>query len=380
MKLTGPGLGRRPTTSKVIFILLALLVLPSAAHAYVGPGAGFAFMSSLWAIFVAFVYSAYAFVTWPFRQLYRAVRRRKSYRHARYKRVIILGFDGMDPDLAERFIRAGRLPNLQRLRDKGTFRKLRTTVPAISPVAWSSFQTGCNPGKHNVYDFLARDLSTYLPFLSSAQIRGPRRRLRIGKYSVPLGKTQVTLLRKARPFWHWLAESGVFCSVIRVPVTFPPEKFSGVLLSGMCVPDLKGSQGTFCFHTSESPANKNYEGGVRMRFEQQGPVLRSYIPGPDNPLHNGDGKELRVEFTVRQDVARQQVEISVGAERFTLKVGQFSEWIPLKFTAVPGLSAHGICRFNLRQITPDVEVYVTPVNIDPGRPDLPISHPNSYSA
>ena len=123
-------------------------------------------------------------------------------------------------------------------------------------MAWSTFQTGANPGKHNIYDFLARDGGTYLPFLSSAQINGPKRRLRLGKYSIPLGKPQIKLLRRSKPFWHWLSEAGVFCSILRVPVTFPPEKFSGVLLSGMCVPDLKGSQGTFCFCTTLSAGEK----------------------------------------------------------------------------------------------------------------------------
>ena len=133
----------------------------------------------------------------------------------------------MDPGLAERFIHEGRLPNLAKLRDLGTFRPLRTTFPAISPVAWSTFQTGVNPGKHNIYDFLGRDLANYLPYLSSAQISKPKRRLKVGKYFLPLGKSGVKGLRKSTPFWHLLGKAGVFSSVIRVPVTFPPEKFPG---------------------------------------------------------------------------------------------------------------------------------------------------------
>src|SRR6266704_6414778 len=94
----------------VLFALamIALLAIPLPANAYVGPGAGFAFVSSLWTLLVAFLYSAYALVTWPFRQLYRMVRHRRAYRNARFKRVIIIGFDGMDPELAERFMNAGR--------------------------------------------------------------------------------------------------------------------------------------------------------------------------------------------------------------------------------------------------------------------------------
>ena len=153
------------------------------------------------------------------------LRRRKAYGKAQIKRAVILGFDGMDPELTERFIAEGRLPNLAKLREQGTFRKLRTTYPAISPVAWSTFMTGVNPGKHNIYDFLARDLTNYLPYLSSAEIKGPKRSWKIGKYTIPLGRPRIKGMRKGTPFWHWLGEAGIFCSVIRVPVTFPPEKF-----------------------------------------------------------------------------------------------------------------------------------------------------------
>jgi predicted AlkP superfamily phosphohydrolase/phosphomutase len=358
-------------------ILLGLILFPALAHAYAGPGAGFAVLSSFWTIFVAFLYSFYALITWPFRHLMRSLRRRKAYGKASVKRVVIVGFDGMDPELAERFINEDRLPNLKKMRDQGTFRPLRTTFPAISPVAWSTFQTGVNPGKHNIYDFLARDLANYLPYLSSAQISEPKRHLKIGKYSLPLGKPEIKGLRKGTPFWHWLGKAGVFCSVIRVPVTFPPEKFPGVLLSGMCVPDLKGSQGTFCFCTTRAQGDKFREGGVRIPVERTGSGFQSYVPGPDSPL--GTGEEMRAHFKIRPDLAKKRAKIEVGSETFTLDVGEYSPWVPIKFSAGMGFTARGICRFYLKEISPEVEVYVTPVNIDPGRPDLPISHPVTYS-
>jgi predicted AlkP superfamily phosphohydrolase/phosphomutase len=367
-----PGLFRT-----LLLVIGLVLLLPLRSEAYAGPGAGFAVLSSFWTIFVAFLYSFYALVTWPVRQLLRMFRRRKAYGKAQVKRVVIVGFDGMDPELATRFMSEGKLPHLAKLRDSGTFRPLRTTFPAISPVAWSTFQTGVNPGKHNIYDFLARDLKNYLPYLSSAQISEPKRHLRIGKYSLPLGKSEVKGLRKGTPFWHWLGKAGVFCSVIRVPVTFPPEKFPGVLLSGMCVPDLKGSQGTFCFCTTRASSDKFREGGVRIPVEQNGAGFHSYIPGPENPL--GTGSELRADFKIRADVKRGQARIEIDSETFTVKVGEYSEWIPVKFKAGMGFTARGICRFYLKEISPEVEVYVTPVNIDPGHPDLPISHPVTYS-
>jgi predicted AlkP superfamily phosphohydrolase/phosphomutase len=359
-------------------VLGIVLLHPLPSHAYAGPGAGFAVLSSFWTLFVAFFYSVYAFFAWPFRQLFRLLRRRKAYGKAQIKRAIILGFDGMDPELTERFIAEGKLPNLAKLSERGTFRKLQTTFPPISPVAWSTFMTGVNPGKHNIYDFLARDLSNYLPYLSSAEIKGPKRSWKIGKYTIPLGGPRIKGMRRGIPFWHWLGEAGIFCSVIRVPVTFPPEKFSGVLLSGMCVPDLKGSQGTFCLCTTRSRGDKFREGGVRVPIERKGSSFSSYVPGPENPLTGGSGDELRVNFEIHPDKGN-QARFTVDSQRFTLKIGDYSEWIPVKFSAGVGFSAHGICRFYLKELSPEVEVYVTPVNIDPGKPDLPISHPVTYS-
>src|SRR5439155_261852 len=278
--------------SVCLVVIGLVLLVPLRSEAYAGSGAGFAVLSSFWTLFVAFLYSAYAFLTWPFRHLFRLLRHRKAYGKAQIKRAVILGFDGMDPGLASRFIAEGKLPNLAKLRDQGTFRKLRTTFPPISPVAWSTFMTGVNPGKHNIYDFLARDLNSYLPFLSSAEIRGPKRSVKIGKYTIPLGKPTIKGMRRGTPFWHWLGKAGIFCSVIRVPVTFPPEKFPGVLLSGMCVPDLKGSQATCCFCTTRSSGQKFREGGLRIPIERNGSALHSYIPVPEDPLAGGSGRGL----------------------------------------------------------------------------------------
>jgi len=363
----------------VVSALAVLLLAPAALLAYAGPGAGFAFLSSFLALFLAFFYSLLAVVTWPFRFLYRLLRRRKAYRKARVKRVVIVGLDGMDPELAAKFMQEGKLPNLAKLRERGTFRPLATTCPPISPVAWSSFLTGVNPGKHNIYDFLARDSGTYLPYLSSAQVRNPKRSLKIGKYTLPLAKPQIKRLRKGIPFWHFLGEAGIFCSVIRVPITFPPEKFPGVLLSGMCVPDLQGSQGTFSFYSSRDFGPESHQGGMQIPLEKVGRSFVSYIPGPENPLLSGSKAGLRVPFSVQPDPAGQQAQIEVDGQRLHLRKGEYSEWVEVKFKAGLGIGVHGICHFYLKEVSPHLELYVSPVNIDPSKPALPISHPFSYS-
>jgi predicted AlkP superfamily phosphohydrolase/phosphomutase len=356
-----------------------LLLCAEPASAYVGPGAGFAVLSSFLTLLLAFLYSLLAVITWPVRQIWRLFRRRRAYRAARVKRVVIVGFDGMDPELAARWMSAGKLPNLAALRSAGTFRTLATTNPPISPVAWSTFLTGVNPGKHNIYDFLARDANTYMPYLSSAQVRDARRHLRLGKFSIPLGRPRISALRKGKPFWHYLGEAGVFSSIIRVPITFPPEKFSGVLLSGMCVPDLRGSQGTFCFFSDSANGAAPEEGGLRIALERNGGGLRSYIPGPENPLRPGAKNEMRAPFTLHPDIAAKTAQLRLNGHRVTLKQGEYSDWLDVEFRAALGFTARGICRFLLKELSPRVELYATPVNIDPRKPALPISHPLTYS-
>jgi predicted AlkP superfamily phosphohydrolase/phosphomutase len=371
--------GRRQVLRCVVAAVLLLLIFTPAAHAYVGPGAGFAVLSSFLTVFLASVQAIFAFLTWPIRQFFRFLRRRRAYRKAKTKRIVILGFDGMDPELTERFIKEGKLPNLARLREQGTFRRLATTLPPISPVAWSSFLTGVNPGKHNIYDFLTPDRGRYLPELSSARIRGAKRVLKIGRYAIPLTRPQIKPLRKGIPFWHYLADAGVFCSVIRVPITFPPEKFSGVLLSGMCVPDIQGTQGTFSFHTTRSSNRESTSNRVVVPFEKQGAFFHSYIPGPPDTLRTDSKVELRAAFRVKPTVAKQKAEIHLDGRRIVISQGEYSEWVELEFHAGVGAKVRGICRFYLKSVQPELELYATPVNIHPMHPALPISHPLTYS-
>src|SRR5262245_54027503 len=141
--------------------------------AYIGPGAGITFVGSFLVLFAAFWLLIFSLLTWPLRAVRLWLRRRRLGLRGAVPRVVVLGLDGVAPPRVRRLMAEGRLPQLKRLADEGTFRELGTTLPPISPVAWSSFQTGVNPGKHAIFDFLNRDLRTYLPELSSARVADP---------------------------------------------------------------------------------------------------------------------------------------------------------------------------------------------------------------
>lgn len=344
--------------------------------AYIGPGAGFAFLGSFLALVWALLLSLGTLLTWPVRVALKSRRRRKWLRRAQVRKVIILGLDGLDPRLAERWMDEGKLPNLARLRAEGAFRRLRTTCPALSPVAWSTFATGVSPAKHRIFDFLDRNLRTYLLELSSSRVYRPRRYLKLGHFQIPLERPQLEQRRKSIPFWRILGEHGVDCTVLRVPLTFPPEPFAGRLLAGMCTPDLRGTQGSFSFFTTRA-LDSTAEGGNFYRLTRRGDLLEGWLEGPENPLRR-DRRPLRVRFFLRA-CGDQQVELHIQGRRYRLDKGQYSPWIRVAFRAAPGVAAWGICRFLLKQVEPETELYVTPINVDPERPALPISHPHYYA-
>lgn len=357
--------------------LLLVIVFPSQAQAYIGPGAGFAVVGSLWVMVTALWLGMVAILAWPIQLVFRVIRGRRAMARSRIKKFVILGLDGMDHALTERFLAEGKLPNFARLRDQGCFGPLATTIPSMSPVAWSSFQTGVNPGKHNIFDFLTRDKQTYAPKLSSVEIRGPQRKIGLGKYQLPLGKADIRLLRKSKPFWKILGEHGIFSSVLRVPVTFPPERFRGVQLSGMCAPDLRGTQGMFSFYTTESSGTIDHTGGENFHVARTGKTIKSELVGSANPFRR-DGDVLRCPFEVTID-GSECADIKICGDVYTLQLNIYSEWIKVSFNAAPGVKVRGLCRFLLQSIEPEFKLYVTPINIDPEKPVMPITYPPVYA-
>jgi predicted AlkP superfamily phosphohydrolase/phosphomutase len=361
----------------LLIALLALLAAPAPAFAYIGPGAGIALGGSFLAVLAAFLSAILLLLTWPLRLLWRALFGRRPPGRARFRRVVVLGLDGLDYTLTEKLLAEGKLPHLEALRKQGCFKPLGTTLPPLSPVAWSSFQTGTNPGKHNIYDFLTPDLHTYQPKLSSVEIRPPRRTLRLGKYRIPLGKADVRLLRKSRPFWNYLGDYGIFSSVLRVPITFPPEKLRGVLLSAMCAPDLRGTQGMFSHYTTRPQREGERTGGEVHRVSRDGNTVRADLIGPENP-YLVDRSVLKSPFVVTVKNEERAV-LAIGRDRHELRRNEYTEWVRVGFRVAPGVKIYGLCRFLLLEAGEEFGLYVTPINIDSESPVMPISSPSVYS-
>ncbi len=321
---------------------------------------------------------------------------------ANYPALIVLGIDGMDPGFLE--AHWADLPNLDRLRHDGEFQRLATTMPPQSPVAWSTFITGTDPTQHGIYDFVSRNPRTLLPFSSLGETE-PAAGISIGSYRIPLGSPKVHTFRRGAAFWETLKQRGIPVTLVKVPMDYPPEADAGAALSGLGVPDMQGTFGTFTFFTDDPSVTgdaslmesaRAVSGGriVPVRVENRRAVLR--VSGPANPFRS-DARQTAVGMTVDIDPAQPVARFTLGnpasgtaspgtsasasATAFILREGEWSDWVQAEFPLIAGMpSARGMFRVYAQQLAGGFRVYVSPVNIDPSSPEAKISAPSTYSA
>ena len=290
----------------------------------------------------------------------------------------MIGVDGMDPGFVERHW--ANLPNLARLRERGSFSRLQTTTPPQSPVAWSTFITGLDPAGHGIYDFVHRDPATLQPFLSMGKTEPARFHIPLGPYVLPLLRSHVVSLRKGQAFWEIMAKHEIPVTIIRIPANYPPVN-AGNEISGMGMPDLRGTEGTFAFFTDDpGETPREVPGGLIFRAEVMNGRATLAIPGPPDSLRR-DNQASSAEMDVDVDPERPFARIKSGDTIAIIREGQWSKWLTLDFPLIPHLaSVHGMVRVYAKQLHPGFELYVSPVNVDPKKPSLPISAPPSFSS
>jgi predicted AlkP superfamily phosphohydrolase/phosphomutase len=150
------------------------------------------------------------------------------------RRLLLVGVDAATLDLIRPWTERGDLPVMGRLMEAGAFGRLRSVPNMVSPAAWSSFATGCNPGMHGVFSFTERVPGSY-------EERYTNGASRVGT-----------------PFWVLLSRSGIPCTVVDVPWTYPADPIDGVMISGM---DAPGSHAARFIHPPELAAD------LRRRFD-----------------------------------------------------------------------------------------------------------------
>ncbi len=298
------------------------------------------------------------------------------------RRVIVLGIDGMDPFLLETFINEGVMPNAAALKAAGGLNILGTSNPPQSPVAWSNFITGYGPDVHGIFDFIHRNPSSRLPYLSTSRVIGPDRIISISDWRLPLTGAKVELLRKGEPFWNMLTDEGIPVNLVKLPVDFPPDKGKAKILSGLGTPDMRGSQGSFTFFTDDARSITDVtSGGVVVPVRDYGDnCYVCTIKGPENSMLAGN-PDMEVEARVWVDRDEDALRIDIQGENIVLAKGEWSRWVRMRFDAIPNISSvSAIGRFYVKEISPRLKLYLSPLNIDPLNPALAISEPPGYSS
>ncbi|MBX6313454.1 MAG: alkaline phosphatase family protein [Isosphaeraceae bacterium] len=284
------------------------------------------------------------------------------------KKVLVIGLDGLEPQIVEPLLAAGELPHLSKMRARGGYGRVATTAPAQTPVAWSSFATGTNPGGHGIFDFIRRDPKTYLPDLALNRYEQKNAFL----------PPRAVNLRRGTPLWELLSDAGIGSTILRCPCTYPPDPIRGQMLSGMGVPDLRGGLGTATFYTSaDGAAPRESENVVRVQADGSG-AISTYLIGPRNPK---DRTDARLEMTLIPDREARTITVrSAGTPKELLvREGQWSEWLQIKFKLGLLQTIRGTVRFFLVRLDPVVELYASPINFDPEAPLFPISSPAEYA-
>jgi len=294
-------------------------------------------------------------------------------------KVLVLGFDGLDPRLLGRWLQEGKLPAFARLIADGDFRPLRTSIPPQSPVAWSNFNTGTDPGGHGIFDFMHRDPKTYFPIFSATLSTESKRALKIGDLVLPLSGGEVKNLMQGRTFWQVLDDHEIPATVFKIPSNYPPVPTRQRTISGMGTPDLKGSYGISSFYTTDPGIPKGELSGGRVyEVFVIGNRIEAQLPGPTNTFKK-DRPEALIDFQVFIDPKNPVAKVVLPDQEFILKEREWSGWKKIRFGLIPTQGVSGICMFYLKEVRPHFKLYVSPINIDPGSPALPISTPESYA-
>ena len=293
----------------------------------------------------------------------------KIIRDPKFKKVILLGMDGLDPKVLSHLMNQGDLPNFSKLGQIGCFSPLTTSNPAQSPVAWASIATGNNPGYHGVFDFLNRRVTDYMPELAI---------LKMNPKNV-FGKRELMFLpvMHGNSFWDHTSSNNIPSTVLKWPMTFQPRQNNAKLYAGLGVPDIKGGLGKYAFYTVRD-ISRNEEGFEKVvKVKIDGNRIKTYISGPNiAKLTAREAAKVDLNINILSDNSK--IEMDVDGKKITVNSGIWSDWVEVKFKVGLMKTVSGIVKFYLKQINPEFELYMTAVQINPKDPAFIISSPDDY--
>lgn len=283
----------------------------------------------------------------------------------KHDKILLIGIDGADPRVMSELMKEGKLPNFAYLKNTGTYTALETSVSPQSPIAWASLATGTNPGKHNIFDFIRRDPENYLPELSLVKSKGGVMSTRYEPYV------------RGTSFWKITSDAGVPSTIIKWPLTFPPEELKGNMLSGLGVPDIRGRLNSYSFYTSEEKYTHGEGAEKVIKVDIEGNKTNTEIIGPKTKKGR-QTVDIKIPMQIELSPDGESAKLIIQDNEYNVDVNGESNWIRIQFKVNFLSKVNGVCRFYLLSTSP-FEMYMTTLQIDPEKPIQPISYPNDYS-
>jgi predicted AlkP superfamily phosphohydrolase/phosphomutase len=307
--------------------------------------------------------------------------------------LFVLGVDGLDPVILDRLMAEGRLPHFARLAREGSYQPLGTSNPPQSPVAWSNFVTGRDPGGHGVYDFVHRDPATYRPISSATPpVEDPGSALQFFGWVIPLSTPEIENTRSGTPWWDVLVAHGIDTEVYRIPGNYPVPESRAKVLAGMGTVDMRGGYGTYTLFADRPVKAEDPKGDIQLvsvqDFDLDGTpdTVEATLKGPPDLFHlrpgqiPGPGDYLTTRVTVHLDPETDTAVVRAGAQSALLREGEWSDWVAVEFDALPvGLmKLHGAVRFFAKELRPAFELYASAVNLSAASPPQIFTSPESW--
>lgn len=265
-------------------------------------------------------------------------------------RTVILGFDSFDPNLFQRARDAGNLLHLGRLADNGGYSPLEVCSPPQTEVSWTSIATGVDPGSHGIFDFVHRDPQTYAPYVSLL----PTKQGLLGEQFLPPYTTQT--------FFHEAAELGYPATALWWPALFPARpELPVATIPGLGTPDIRGQLGVGTYFTTEPEEKKKTK--VTKLASSGRNKFTALLEGPNVKAKEGM-RPLTLTVTIEaiDDVSAQ---LTLGEQKITLRLGEWSPILELKFPAGFLSTVHAITKVILTELKERVSLYVMPLQVHP---------------
>ena len=307
--------------------------------------------------------------------------------------LFVLGVDGLDPVILDRLMAEGRMPHFAELAREGSYRRLGTANPPQSPVAWSNFVTGLDPGGHGIFDFVHRDPATYLPISSATPpVTDPGTALEFFGWEIPLSAPEIRNNRSGTPWWDLLVARGIDTEVYRIPGNYPVPESGAKVLSGMGTVDMRGGYGTYTLLADRPVEAEDPKGDIELVSVQDldldgtPDTVEATLKGPPDLFHlkpgqiPGPGDYLTTRVSVHLDPESDTAVVKAGSEVALLREGEWSDWIPVEFAALPWglMTLRGAVRFYAMELRPELKVYTSAVNLSAESPPQVVTSPDDW--